>query len=167
VPFLSRNRGPTHPDVLLETVATSTHEGSKPCASRGASEDGHLARDQSQKLLASFTDSSNANCNAQQMADGTWTSFAQTTLVRPCSASRNRATSIVVGWTRILGGVGRAVSDGGPSPIYSATSGMDQGKVDAQNAAREWTASKTPWPSGTWKVYPIATIFSLFGSSTG
>jgi hypothetical protein len=71
----------THPDVLLETVASSSHEGSQPCAAWGASEDGDPARDQSQKLLASLTDTSDANCDAQQMADELRTSFAQTALV--------------------------------------------------------------------------------------
>lgn len=73
-------------------------------------------RDQSQKLLASLADTSNAICNAQQMAARTVrTSFAQTTLVRPCSASRNRLMR-----TRMSGGVGRVVSDGGPYPISAA-----------------------------------------------
>ncbi len=43
------------------------------------------------------------------------TSFAQTTLVRPCSASRNRLVRI-----RMLGGVGRVVSNDDPYPIYCA-----------------------------------------------
>ena len=80
---------------------------------RGASEDGDPARDQSQELLASFENTRNTNCDAQQMAGEPWTSFAQTTLVRPCSASRNRLVRI-----RMLGGVGRVTGDGGPYPIH-------------------------------------------------
>ncbi len=52
---------------------------------RGSKDDGP-ARDQSQKLLASFENSSDANCDAQPMAGEPWTTFAPTTLVRPCSA---------------------------------------------------------------------------------
>jgi len=97
-------------------------EGPKPCAAWGASEDGDPARDQSQKLLASLENSSDANCDAQQMAGEPWTSFAQTTLVRPCDPfgaelRRNRTLSMDAGRTRMSGGVGRAVSDGGPYPI--------------------------------------------------
>jgi hypothetical protein len=50
------------------------------------------------------------------VAGATGTSLAQTTLVRPRSASRNRLMR-----TRTSGGVGRAVSNGGPYPISSDT----------------------------------------------
>ena len=75
-------------------------------------EDGDPARDQSQELLASLENAGTAIRDAQQMAAGTGTAFAQTTLVRPCSASRNRLVRI-----RMLGGVGRVTGDGGPYPI--------------------------------------------------
>ena len=77
---------------------------------------GDQARDQSQELLAFATDTHYALRDAQQVAGATGASFAQTTLVRPCSASRNRLIR-----TRMSGGVGRAISDGGPYPISTAT----------------------------------------------
>jgi len=87
----------------------------------GASKEGEILHAISRKkLLASLDNSSDANCDAQPMPRS---SFAQTTLVRPCSAfvcwiPSSRTLSIVTGRTRMSGGVGRAVSDGGPYPIY-------------------------------------------------
>ncbi len=75
---------------------------------------GDQTRDQSQELLAFVTDTRHALRDAQQVAGATGTIFAQTTLVRPRSASRNRLMR-----TRMSGGVGRAISDDGPYPIYS------------------------------------------------
>ena len=53
--------------------------------------------------------------DAQQVAGATGTSFAQTTLVRPRSASRNRLMR-----PRMSGRVGRAISNGGPYPISAS-----------------------------------------------
>ena len=64
---------------------------------------GDQTRGHSQKLLASVTDTRHALCDAEQVAGATGTTFAQTTLVRPRSASRNRLMR-----TRMSGGVVRA-----------------------------------------------------------
>ena len=103
---------PPHSDVLLETVATSPHQGAAPRASGRESGHGDQTRGQSQKLLAVVSDTRHANRDAQPVARATRTAFAQTTLVRPRSASRNRLVR-----TRMLGGVGRAVSNDRPYPI--------------------------------------------------
>ena len=71
-------------------------------------------RNESQELLAAVTNARHALRDAQQVAGGTRTAFAQTTLVRPRSASRNRLVR-----TRMLGGVGRAVSNDRPYPIWA------------------------------------------------
>ena len=77
----TKNRRKPNPDVLLETVATSSYEGSSPCAPRRKSGYGNQTRDQSEELLAFFPDTRHALRNTQQVAGATGTSFAQTTLV--------------------------------------------------------------------------------------
>jgi hypothetical protein len=98
--------------VLLEAVAPCAYEGEEPCASECEPRHGDQARVDSQKLLASLENASDAIRDAQQLAARTRTAFAQTTLVRPCSASRNRLMRI-----RMSGGVGRVIREDGPYPI--------------------------------------------------
>ena len=95
-------------------MATPAHEDQQSHASRGESGHGHQTRNESQKLLAVVTNARHALRDAQQVAGATGTAFAQTTLVRPRSASRNRLVR-----TRMLGGVGRAVSNDRPYPIWA------------------------------------------------
>ena len=106
---------PPDTHVSLETVATCPHQGEKPCAAGRESRHGDQARVDAQKLLASLKDAGDANRDAQQVAARTRTAFAQATLVRPCSASRNRLMR-----TRMSGGVGRVTGNGDPYPISLA-----------------------------------------------
>ena len=66
------------------------------------------------KLLADVTYTCHTHCDVEQVAGATRTSFVKATLGRACSSSRNRLVR-----TRMLGGVGRAVSNGRPYPISS------------------------------------------------
>ena len=104
-------------DVSRETVATSAYEGTSPRANRRESGHGDQTRAQAQELMAFVSYPRHALRDAEQVAGATGTTFAQTTLVRPRSASRNRLMR-----TRMSGCAGRTVSDGGPYAISAIVS---------------------------------------------
>ena len=68
--------------------------------------------------MASLENSNNTHCDTQQMAGELWASLSQTTLVRSCDPSGKQHRRNRLMRTRKSGGVGRAVSDDGPYPIY-------------------------------------------------
>ena len=96
----------------LETVASAETSTRNAHSARRSGTSGDPPRSQSQGLLAHAQDHCQRRGAEQCVACRTRTAQHEDSLGTACSTSRNRLVR-----TRMLGGVGRVTSDGGPYPI--------------------------------------------------
>ena len=129
----------SHPDVLLETLASCAHASPRTHSIRRPASPSHPSRQKSPRPLAHGQNHRQRCWDDECVVTRTGHAEPENTLGGTCSASPNRLMR-----TRMSGGVGRAVSNGRPYPISRTYCGAGR-RMSRQAGAPK--CSSEQWPS--------------------